>query len=154
MAPGEGEGGIRYESAVTFPARVLVIEDEPDVAAVLRFGLEAAGAREVVVSGDGHEGLALARKGTFDLVLCDLMLPGLDGLDVCRRLRAGEPVVDAPVIFVTAAAGQAFRARTPADYGAVGVLPKPFDVVRLGADIAAILAGAAPAIRAPRPLPP
>lgn len=144
-----GEGAIRYEGEVTFPARVLVIEDEPDVAAVLRFGLEAAGAREVVVASDGRDALAVARRDAFDLILCDLMLPGLDGLEVCRRLREGEPVVDAPVIFVTAAASVAFRGRTPRDYGAIGVLPKPFDVVRLGADIRALLEGAPPGTRAP-----
>lgn len=120
--------------------RVLIVEDDPDVADLLVFVLQRAGATEVRVASDGQMGLDLARAAPPDLVLCDLMLPALDGLRVCEQLRSGTPVVTAPVIFLTAAAHTAFRARSPADLGACGVLVKPFDIGRLGADIKAMLA--------------
>jgi DNA-binding response OmpR family regulator len=118
--------------------RVLVVEDEPDVASVLEFALRRAGATDVIVAGDGDTALLLARALQPDLILCDLMIPGIDGLEVATRLREA-PAVAAPLIFVTAAAGTAFRVRTPEDYGAIGVLPKPFDVSKLGAQVKEML---------------
>lgn len=119
--------------------RVLLVEDEDGVAEAIRFGLLAAGASEVVVASDGNLGVALARAEPFDLIVCDLVLPGLDGLEVSRRLR--EAGSTTPLIFLSAATGFAFRARKPQDYGAVGALTKPVDLRRLGDQLREILAG-------------
>jgi len=77
---------------------ILVIEDETRIADLLRRGLTYEGFR-VSVAGDGLTGLATARDDPPDLVILDWMLPGLDGLEVCKRLRAAGPV---PIIMLTA----------------------------------------------------
>src|ERR1043166_3433507 len=77
-------------------ARVLVIEDERDMAEVLAYNLQREG-YETVVARDGQEGLRKAQTLLPDLVLLDLMLPGLDGLSVCRELRAGERTRRIPI---------------------------------------------------------
>ena len=77
---------------------ILVIEDETRIADLLRRGLTYEGFR-VSVAGDGPAGLATARDDPPDLVILDWMLPGLDGLEVCKRLRAAGPV---PIIMLTA----------------------------------------------------
>jgi len=80
------------------PEHILVIEDEARIADLLRRGLTYEGFR-VSVAGDGPAGLAIARDDPPDLVILDWMLPGLDGLEVCKRLRAAGPV---PIIMLTA----------------------------------------------------
>ncbi len=77
---------------------ILVIEDETRIADLLRRGLTYEGFR-VSAAGDGQSGLAMARDDPPDLVILDWMLPGLDGLEVCKRLRAAGPV---PIIMLTA----------------------------------------------------
>jgi two-component system response regulator MprA len=72
-------------------ARVLVIEDDEAILKFLRRGLAYEG-YQVDIATDGKMGLGLARDNPPDLVVLDLMLPGIDGLEVCRRLRAGGPV--------------------------------------------------------------
>ena len=78
--------------------RVLVIEDEERIRQFLQRGLSFEGYR-VDMAADGPDGLELARKNQPDLVLLDLMLPGMDGLEVCRRLR---DVSDVPILMFTA----------------------------------------------------
>ncbi len=80
------------------PPTILVVDDEPQIVKVLRGYLEQAGFR-VITAGDGPAALAQHKREQPDLVLLDLNLPGLDGLDVARRLRAVSPV---PIIMVTA----------------------------------------------------
>src|SRR3989304_123066 len=82
----------------TMTVRILVIEDERDIADFIRRGLILKG-YDVDVAFDGEAGLALAHERTPDLVILDLMLPGMDGGAVCRRLRAAS---DVPVIMLTA----------------------------------------------------
>ena len=77
---------------------ILVIEDETRIADLLRRGLTYEGFR-VSTADDGHSGLTMARDDPPDLVILDWMLPGLDGLEVCKRLRAAGPV---PIIMLTA----------------------------------------------------
>src|SRR3954468_23197832 len=78
--------------------RVLVVDDDPTVAEVVSGYLDRAG-YQVDVAGDGHSALVRAAAHWPDLVVLDLMLPGMDGLEVCRRIRARGPV---PVIMLTA----------------------------------------------------
>jgi two-component system response regulator MprA len=100
---------------------ILVIEDETRIADLLRRGLTYEGYR-VSVTGDGLSGLAKARDDPPDLVILDWMLPGLDGLEVCKRLRAAGPV---PIIMLTAKESVPDRV-TGLNAGADDYMVKPF----------------------------
>jgi DNA-binding response OmpR family regulator len=102
--------------------RVLVIDDDTTVADVVAAYLERAGL-ETVRAQDGAEGLALATSDPPDVVLLDLMLPGLDGLEVCRRLRLAHPGL--PVIMVTARGEEQDRV-LGLEIGADDYVTKPF----------------------------
>ncbi|HEX6286533.1 MAG TPA: response regulator, partial [Acidimicrobiia bacterium] len=80
------------------PPRILIVEDEPGLADSVRYALETEGF-EVDVADSGVKGLDLARRGNPDLVLLDLMLPEMSGLDVCRLIRSSS---DVPIIMLTA----------------------------------------------------
>ena len=73
-------------SATTMPDTVLVVEDETDVVDLLRYNLAKAGL-SVLIAADGLSGLEIARKNRPDIIVLDLMLPGMDGYSVCRELR-------------------------------------------------------------------
>jgi DNA-binding response OmpR family regulator len=85
--------------------RILVVEDETPIAEALGYALRGAG-YEVDVVADGNAGLAATRERTFDLMVLDLMLPGLAGLDVCRAVRAES---DLPIVMLTARDGEVDR---------------------------------------------
>ncbi|MFV9504128.1 MAG: response regulator transcription factor [Oscillochloridaceae bacterium umkhey_bin13] len=101
--------------------RILIIEDEHEIANYLRRGLVLEGF-QVTVANDGPGGLVEAREAAHDLVILDLMLPGLDGLEVARRLRAAS---DVPIIMLTARDAVADRVRG-LEHGADDYLVKPF----------------------------
>ncbi|MEV7420218.1 response regulator transcription factor [Streptomyces sp. NPDC089919] len=105
----------------TPPARILVVDDDPTVAEVVTGYLHRAGHR-VEHAADGPAALAAATAGTPDLVVLDLMLPGIDGLEVCRRLRAERPV---PVIMLTARGDEDDRI-AGLELGADDYVTKPF----------------------------
>lgn len=115
-------------------ARVLVIDDEPMMVNFLRTGLRYEG-YEVVGAGDGVEALALAASFRPDLVILDLVVPGVDGYEICRRLR-GDP--DVGIIMVTAKDETADRIRG-LDLGADDYLVKPFDFDELLSRMRAVL---------------
>jgi DNA-binding response OmpR family regulator len=115
--------------------RLLVVEDEARLARALRRGLTADGFTVDVVP-DGVSGLARARAGQYDAVLLDVMLPGLSGYEVVRRLRADDNWV--PVMMVSAKDGPYDQA-DGLDYGADDYLTKPFDYVVLLARLRALL---------------
>jgi len=107
-------------------ARILVVDDEPDIRTLLRIALERVEEFEVVVVASGADALTELAARTFDVVLLDVMMPGMDGLETLERLRAlpgGDAVA---VAFLTARAqiadAEAYRAAGVAD-----VLTKPFD---------------------------
>jgi two-component system response regulator MprA len=120
--------------------RVLVIEDESRISQFLQRGLAYEGYR-VDVAGDGLTGLALARENPPDVVILDWMLPGMDGLEVCRRLRAGGPV---PILMLTAKDSVGDRVQG-LDAGADDYLVKPFAFDELLARLRALLRRATPA---------
>ena len=85
---------------------VLVIEDEPDIVELIRYWLEREGYL-VMTASDGEQGLAEALERKPDLIVLDLMLPGIDGLEVCRRLREAEATAATPLIMLTARSEEA-----------------------------------------------
>jgi len=110
------------------PQRVLVVEDDSETAALLRLYLEDAG-YEVIVAERGDQGLDIALRRRPDVVLLDLMLPGMDGLQVCERLRKQS---DVPILMITARTLEEDRLRG-FDAGADDYISKPFsprEVVR------------------------
>jgi two-component system OmpR family response regulator len=115
--------------------RLLVVEDEARLARALRRGLMADGFGVDVV-GDGVSGLEAARNGEYDAVLLDVMLPGLSGYDLVRRLRAEDNWV--PVMMISAKDGPYDQA-DGLDFGADDYLTKPFDYVVLLARLRAML---------------
>ena len=115
--------------------RALVVEDESRLAAALRRGLEAEGFA-VDIAARGDDGLWLATQETFDVIVLDLMLPGLNGFQVCARLR--EAGVWTPILMLTAKDGELDEAEA-LDTGADDYLTKPFAFVVLLARIRALL---------------
>ncbi len=118
-------------------AKLLVIEDEPDVRSVIEYNLALAG-HEVVVAGDGRQGLRLAREIRPDLVLLDLMLPDLSGIEVCRALKDDQELRGTPVLVVSAL-GEEIDRVVGFELGADDYVTKPFSVRELVLRVRAIL---------------
>jgi len=118
-------------------AHVLVIEDSPDIADLVRHFLERAG-HTITLIGSGNEGLRRARADRPDLVILDLMLPGLDGLHVCQALRAEPATSSVPIIMLTARGEETDRIRG-LELGADDYVTKPFSPKELVARVAALL---------------
>jgi DNA-binding response OmpR family regulator len=111
--------------------RILVIEDEARIQAFLARGLEAEG-YTVVAAGDGREGLGLATQARWDLVVLDLLLPGLNGLQVLRELQREKP--DLPVVILSARGDVQTKLRG-FELGATDYVAKPFSIDELLARI-------------------
>jgi DNA-binding response OmpR family regulator len=114
--------------------RILVVEDETPIAEAVGYALREAG-YEVDLVGDGTEGLAATREQPFDLMVLDLMLPGLAGLDVCRAVRAES---DLPIVMLTARDGELDRV-LGLEIGADDYVTKPFSVAELVSRVRALL---------------
>lgn len=114
--------------------RVLIVDDEKLIVKGLRFSLEQDG-MEVECAYDGEEALALAREKKFDIILLDIMLPKLDGFEVCQQIREFSNV---PIIMLTAK-GEDMDKILGLDYGADDYMTKPFNVLEVKARIKAIL---------------
>ncbi|HVN54491.1 MAG TPA: response regulator transcription factor [Anaerolineaceae bacterium] len=114
--------------------RILIIEDDEAIVRLLRRGLAYEG-YQVDTALDGQTGLALARDGHPDLIILDWMLPGMDGLEVCRRLRTGGSV---PILMLTAKDTIQDRVQG-LDAGADDYLVKPFELDELLARVRALL---------------
>ncbi|GJF31679.1 DNA-binding response regulator [Kitasatospora sp. NE20-6] len=124
------------------PGRILVVDDDPTVAEVVTGYLRRAG-YDVDRAADGHQALAAAARRP-DLVVLDLMLPGIDGLEVCRRLRATEHGAALPVVMLTAKGDEADRI-LGLELGADDYVTKPFSPRELVLRVQSVLrrAGAA-----------
>jgi two-component system, OmpR family, response regulator len=125
--------------------RILVVEDELKMAGLLRRGLQEEG-HAVDLARTGDDAIWMARAAEYDVVVLDLMLPGIDGIEVCRRLRDGG--VWAPVLMLTARDGVDDRV-AGLDAGADDYLPKPFSFAELLARLRAVVrrgAGERPAV--------
>ena len=117
--------------------RVLIIDDEAPIRLLCRVNLEAEG-MEVVEAGDGPTGLELARSVQPDVVLLDVMMPGLDGWGVAEALLEDDRTAEIPIIFLTARAEFRDRARG-LDIGGVDYITKPFNPVELAPLVRALL---------------
>ncbi|MFM8561126.1 MAG: response regulator [Solirubrobacterales bacterium] len=114
--------------------RILLVDDEQSVQELLSYPLRKDG-YEVVQAGDGKEALKLFGESRFDLVILDVMMPQMDGLECCRRLRASSPV---PIIMLTAQAEEADKI-VGLELGADDYITKPFSVRELRSRIKALL---------------
>ena len=117
------------------PARILVVEDEPNMVAGLRDNFEFEG-YEVITAGDGIEGLRRALEESPDLVVLDVMMPRLSGLEVCKQLRAQRASI--PIIMLTAR-GQELDKVVGLELGADDYVTKPFSIRELLARVKAVL---------------
>lgn len=120
------------------PKKILVVDDEKDLVETLRFRLEAAG-YEVLAAYDGMEGLKIAREKKPDLIILDVMMPKMDGYQVCRMLKFSADFKDTPIIMLTAR-GQDRDKQTGHDVGADLYMTKPFEGVALMKKITELLA--------------
>ena len=115
--------------------RILIVEDDVDIANVLSLHLRDE-RYEVVHSADGNEGLRLLEQGGWDALILDLMLPGVDGLEICRRARAMTRYT--PIIITSARSSEVHRI-LGLELGADDYLAKPFSVLELVARVKALL---------------
>ncbi|HEX8398642.1 MAG TPA: response regulator transcription factor [Pyrinomonadaceae bacterium] len=121
------------------PERILIIEDDPDIAESLRYNLEREGL-QAVVAETGEKGLRLALNAQAPptLIVLDLMLPGMSGTELCRRLRREPETKKTPIIILTAKASEADKI-AGLEFGADDYMTKPFSVKELLARIRAVL---------------
>lgn len=117
--------------------RILIVEDEQDIADLIRFHLEREGFAVRVVN-DGEQGLAEIRKEPPSLVILDMMLPGMSGVDVCQQLRAVPTTARLPIVMVTARAAETDRV-AGLEMGADDYIVKPFSVREVVARIRSVL---------------
>lgn len=121
-------------------AKILVVDDEPPIVKMVAYNLKQAN-YQVITAYDGQEGLAKARQEAPDLIILDLMLPRLDGLELCRILRREQQV---PIIMLTARDTEVDRV-VGLELGADDYVVKPFSVRELVARVKSVLRRAAPA---------
>lgn len=105
-------------------SKILIVDDEPDVVDLLEFNLRGAGF-EIATAADGSEALKKARSGSPNLILLDLMLPEMDGLEVCKLLRRDPATSGIPIIMLTAKAAEIDRV-LGLELGADDYVTKPF----------------------------
>jgi DNA-binding response OmpR family regulator len=118
--------------------RVLIVEDEGDIAGLIRHTLERSGEMVVEVASSGDQALKLASEHPPDLVVLDLNLPVLGGLEVCRLLRTRPATARVPIIMLTARGSEGDRV-TGLDAGADDYITKPFSLRELSARVRAVL---------------
>lgn len=131
------------------PDRILVVEDEKDLAQVLEYNLRQAGF-DPFVAYDGAAGLRMARDVRPSLVLLDLMLPDVNGVEICKRLKADAATASLPVVMLTARAEENDRV-TGLEAGADDYVTKPFSVREVMLRVRAVLRRAATRETAARP---
>jgi len=118
--------------------RVLVVEDERDIAELIKHSLEKGGDIEVEITGTGDGALKAVTEQTPDLIVLDLNLPVLSGLEVCRIMRSRATTARVPIIMLTARTSESDRV-TGLDVGADDYITKPFSLRELAARVRAVL---------------
>lgn len=117
--------------------RIMMVEDEPDIQAVARVALETVGGLTVEMCSSGKEALERVPGAQPQLILMDVMMPGMDGPSTLRELRARPDTKAIPIIFMTAKV-QPQEVANFKMIGALGVIPKPFDPMTLAATVRSI----------------
>ncbi len=121
------------------PPRLLLVEDDEGIRAIARMSLERIGGWSVEEAASGEEALRILASGaSFDVLVMDVMMPGLDGPATWRRLQREELAASTPVVFLTAKVQRAERERLDA-LGATGVIAKPFDPLALPGELERLL---------------
>lgn len=120
------------------PIRLLCADDEDDIRTILQLALSLDPELEVHLVASGAEALARAKSATFDAIVLDGMMPGLDGYETCRRLKADPATSQVPIVFLTAKAQRSETDRALA-LGAVACLTKPFDPMTIASELRAAL---------------
>jgi two-component system alkaline phosphatase synthesis response regulator PhoP len=118
-------------------AKILVVDDELNIQELIKFNLKSKG-YDVLVAGDGIKALKLAKEEKPDLILLDLMIPGIDGYDVCNEIRKNNSISFIPIIMITAK-GEEFDKVHGLELGADDYITKPFSVKELLARVKAVL---------------
>jgi DNA-binding response OmpR family regulator len=136
-------GGLEVETAAEGPRTVLVVEDEAHIRELICLHLQLE-QFACVQAAEGEGALQLARERAFDLVILDLMLPGLDGITICRAIRRDSANPSVPILMLTARREEADKV-LGLESGADDYLTKPFGVRELVARVRALLRRAAPA---------
>src|SRR6266498_1519506 len=143
-SPGGGRSEIKIsefaQANATKKTRILIVEDEPAMVAGLRDNFEYKG-YDVISAGDGAEGLSRALTDNPDLVVLDVMMPRMSGLDVCKQLKAKQPSL--PIIMLTAR-GQEIDKVVGLELGADDYVTKPFSIRELMARVKAVLRRVSP----------
>lgn len=117
--------------------KVLIIEDDYNIQELLRYNLENSGYK-VIVAGDGNEGFQKVLDNMPDVILLDVMIPGADGLEVCKMIRANEKVKKIPILMVTAKSEELDKI-LGLELGADDYITKPFSIKEIIARIRAIM---------------
>lgn len=117
--------------------RILYVEDEPDIQAVARIALETVGGFILQVCNSGEQALNAAVEFAPDLLLLDVMMPGMDGPSTLRELRKLPGLANTPAVFMTAKV-QPQEIEQFKSFGALDVIPKPFDPMALSEQIIAV----------------
>jgi len=120
------------------PTQILVVDDESDIAGLIKYTLERSGNVQVNIVGSGDAALRWVSRQPPDLLILDLNLPVLSGSEVCRLLRAAPATARLPIIMLTARTSEADRV-TGLDLGADDYITKPFSVRELAARVRAVL---------------
>ena len=128
----------RMTARATTRTHVLVVDDEQDIAGLIKHGLEKGGDIEVEIVGTGDGALKAVNERTPDLIVLDLNLPVLSGLEVCRILRSRPNTATVPIIMLTARTSESDRV-TGLDVGADDYITKPFSLRELAARVRAVL---------------
>ena len=118
--------------------RVLAADDEEDVRLLLELALGMDSAIDLTLVSSGAEAIERATSEQYDMIVLDGLMPGLDGAETCRRLRADPRTAEVPVVFLTALTSDESR-RTLRAAGASGFVQKPFDPFALGDQLRALL---------------
>jgi two-component system, OmpR family, alkaline phosphatase synthesis response regulator PhoP len=118
--------------------RVLIIDDEETIQTVVKFGIRMAASWEVLTASSGPEGIQTAQSEEIDVILLDVMMPNMDGIETFQALQTFPETEQIPVIFLTAKAQTAEKYRLN-DLGVSGVITKPFNSLDLPSQISKIL---------------
>jgi len=135
----DSESESQFEKARAQTPRILVVDDEPRMLSMMRRNLEADG-YQVILAGDGHAALDIMRRESIDLMILDVMMPNLDGFQVCRTVRRESLL---PILMLTAR-DEGIDKVTGLDCGADDYVVKPFDAEELMARVRALLRRAQP----------